>query len=177
MLETNEDNDVRHNLGRDLDSLGDCRFKLGCKEEAEVNFREAIQHQSLVVKKAPQHYPWLCQHYQRLGRLLRDADRPKDAIAVAKDWRAQMPEDAGTLFNVAREFALSVPVFGRVRGQPAPTVAADQQACIDEAINALRQAFEKGFRTRDALRTDSAFEAIRDQPEFKRLAQQAKGSD
>jgi hypothetical protein len=164
-----DDAEVRHNLGRDLDTLGFCRHKLNKSKEAESAFREAITHQSVALQKSPQHFPWLCQHYQRLGSVLRDLNRPADAMAVALEWKQTKPDDAMTLFHVARELALCVPVFAKGATAPTSTETSEGKRCADLALELLQGAGKRGLDLRQQLQNDPNFDSIRDRDEFKKL--------
>jgi tetratricopeptide (TPR) repeat protein len=89
--------------------------------------------------------------------------QPAKATKALRESRSATRNDPQLLVSIAREFVYCSCLAG-----------ADREDCQREAMATLRQAIKQGYKNRQALENDAAFEAIRKMPEFQELLPKEK---
>jgi serine/threonine-protein kinase len=132
--------------------------------EAEKNFRESLATRQ---KRADADPDDVALKKDLMITLARAGDH-KQAAKIAEEIR-RLPEDGGSLVEVAGCYALCVLAVSRVKQEHNSETDVLRKDYADQAIRALQQAVTQGYRNVVNLKTEPDLDAIREQPEFKAL--------
>jgi serine/threonine-protein kinase len=164
--------EYRNGLAGSWDGLGLALRQLGRLDEARAAHRRAVAHMQAALERAPrvsERQRTLGTYYARLASLERARGRAGEAAAVIAEFLRSSPDDAVALYNAACELALCVPVVGRGKAQLSEAERTERRHCVEHALRTLRQAVARGYKNVDHMEQDPDFEAVRSEPEFRRL--------
>ncbi len=144
-----------HNLSLPLE-------RQGRLDEVHAAVLQAVEQQRRAFDAAPQDARYkrlLAHHYARLSWVELQRGQVEDAVAATDRRLALRPNEAGELYDAARDFALT-----SAKGKPEI-----RRRCADLALGLLRRAVAAGFRDARGAGEDPAFECVRSQDDFKNL--------
>jgi eukaryotic-like serine/threonine-protein kinase len=164
----------------DRDCLAKCQAttadalrRSGRLDEALAACERALAVRELLVKahpEVPDYRAGLCDTYLRLGQLRRDLEDPAGAADAWKhaslQYESNQSLDGANTFLIACCHAGLVGLAGR-RGSGVSNEEGAQWA--EKATTGLRQAVAMGYRNRDAYRTESALDPLRNRPDVRAL--------
>jgi tetratricopeptide (TPR) repeat protein/tRNA A-37 threonylcarbamoyl transferase component Bud32 len=101
-----------------------------------------------------------CMAWRCLERLYRETDRPGQAVSAALERRKTVKNDAKELFDVARSLAQSAALVKE---------AGERAKIEDQAIGTLRQVHTRKAVELRGLRTERAFDALRERQDYQEL--------
>jgi serine/threonine-protein kinase len=141
--------------------LGLAALRAGKRAEADKHFRDALA----VRRDLAQEEPWSVTHQSALMIDLARCGLLAEAVKKAEELRPRAARSTELLLQLARCYAVCA-------GQT--DVAPDQKKSRDQALAALKQASERGYRDGVTLRTDPDLEALRQEKEFRAIVDRLK---
>lgn len=163
-----DDHALASNVGGVYNNLGFLYMSLRRQREAAEQFRWAIEYQQQAVHRAPkvdQYREFLSKHYYNYGQVLRNLDRPVEAMEAALERGKLWPDDAQRLLSVAEELAL---VWRQMAARP--ELAKEADACVSYILDTLAKASDKVSLAHE-LTGNPAFSGLIERPEFTKLMQ------
>jgi eukaryotic-like serine/threonine-protein kinase len=177
VLEMPENIEVQCSFGHTLDQLAVLLWMDGQKAEALAMSQQATAHLRPAYDKSPReksasfvrYRAALSKNYTNLAIFKRKSGKPAEAAALALEQRKLWPDDAGELYNVAGELALSAAANEEASAQPTAGATTDRRVLVDQTIDVLREAVAAGFNKFDDLQTDQRFKFLAGEPAFQQL--------
>ncbi|MBV9404704.1 MAG: tetratricopeptide repeat protein [Acidobacteriaceae bacterium] len=165
-------------------NLGTAYFALGHYREAIPNFKKAAQ----INNKNVLYIANLADAYRQAGQQEEASKTYGEAVRLAYQQLQVNPQDSGTMGHLAMCYAKQgdLEKAGELIAGARAIDAADNQLMYDEAViktlggkpqealAALRQAFEKGYSVEEA-KTDSDLKTLRASPDFQKLLESFAG--
>ena len=160
-----------------LDQLAVLLWKDGQKTEALAMSQQALArlrpaYDKSSREKSPNLADFraaLSKNYTNLAVFKRKSGKPAEAAALALEQRKLWPDDAGELYKVAVELALSAAANDAASAQPTAGAPVDRRLLIQQTIEVLQQAVAAGFDKFDELQKDQRFKILADEEAFKQL--------
>jgi serine/threonine-protein kinase len=158
-----DDLDSRFQLARTLNNLGLVLGRLDRYDDAVDALQQGAVHARAALERAPDVAGYRQTVNANLGtlgeveRFYKHADR---AAAATLRRRELWPDNPAELYRVAADLA---------RAAAIPDDEDERRRYGGQALETLRQARAAGFKDRDKLRLDAAFEPLREWNEFKQL--------
>jgi tetratricopeptide (TPR) repeat protein len=146
-------------------------------DEAVATCREAIEHQRFAFTRAPEAGRFrrgLNNHYGVLARLLRHLGRPGEAAVASMERRKLWPNDPGELFGLARELAVTAALVGKGKRELTAAEKKERGDILDQAMETLRQAIDRGFQDAKSVREHPDLESLRPRADFQALLSKLK---
>jgi serine/threonine protein kinase len=172
--------DYRDELVATLNDLGMLYARQNGFADSEATLQEALKHERILFEKAPQVPVYrlnLSHTYVNLTQTALSQGKPTAAAAAALERSKLWPDDPNELYKVARDLAKCVPLVGPGKKSLTPAEEAERRQYADEAMEALRQTVEHGYRDAATLRSSPDLEPLRSRKDFQELlAGLAKGS-
>jgi serine/threonine-protein kinase len=151
-------------LARAYYDLGTVAARAGNHPAAEKNFLDSLAIRQKRAKADPDDISLKKDLMITLAR----AGEHQQAAQLAEEIR-RLPEDGGSLVEVAGCYALCVSAMSRAKEKNRPEDETLQKDYAARAVQALQQAVAQGYRNVVNLETEPDLDAIRDHPEFKAL--------
>ncbi|HEV2971260.1 MAG TPA: protein kinase [Pirellulales bacterium] len=173
--ESPETLDYQSLLGTVQDELAASLWHAGKKQEALALASDATAHLRAAFDKSPNNADYriaLSNNYEDLATFKRNSGKLLEAAALSQERRKLWPRNPTKLYDVAGELALAATAGGSGSSQPAANPSSDQRAIEQQAIEVLQEAVAAGFNKFDAMKADSRFQILAQQPAFKQLLEQ-----
>ena len=169
--------DLQCAFGHTLDQLAVFLWIDGQKAEALAMSQQALAHLRAAYdkssrEKSPHFADYraaLSNNYTNLAKFQRDSGKPAEAAALALEQRKLWPDDAGELYKVAGELALSAAANDGASAQPTAGAPVDRRQLVQQTIEVLQQAVAAGFDKFDELQKDQRFKILAGEEAFKQM--------
>jgi tetratricopeptide (TPR) repeat protein len=167
-----EDSIYRHILGMSHDAIGRVERQIGAPERALEAHRLAVtlfDRLSIAEPENVEYRSYLARNLLNCASLERPTCPAKataslDRARLALDQSSQ--EDPMLRYDLAAEYARLV---GPTTASPTADSDATRQRCASHALAALQRLIAAGYRDRQRIESDPAFDGIRGHPEFQSL--------
>jgi tetratricopeptide (TPR) repeat protein len=162
----------RSMLGTTLDKQAVCLWLLKRPQEAIETSKHAVKVLKSAFDAATQVVQYrlnLSDGYFNRAKFLRDSGQPTEAAAITAERKNLWPKNGRELYRTAAEFALTAQLM---RGDPLQfplTEPDDRKKYVAQAVQSLNDAIANGWDDLEAIRNDSQFAAIRQDPAFQKL--------
>ncbi len=166
----------RSMLGTALDKQSVVLWLLDRRDEAIHSAAQATAQLLQALNEAPRVVQYrlnLSDNYFNRAKFERESGSPSEAVALAMERKKLWPGDAGELYKVARELALSAQAVGRGK-QLSAREQQQRETYIDEAVQVLKDAVAAGPIDLDAVRKEPQLEMLHGHPEFEKLLKTAE---
>ena len=111
-----------------------------------------------------------------LGQYWRAVGRPADAAAAALKRRRYWPDDPQQLFAAGCDLARCVPLVGQGQDRLTADQEAERTRYADEALAALKQAVQRGFKDAKNLQKTDALAPLRGRADYQDLVKRLGGT-
>jgi serine/threonine-protein kinase len=171
--------DYQSELAHTYAMLGLLQAQGGELAAAVDSYQRAIDRQRFVVLVAPEaadNLHLLSRDFARLGEVQRKLGQRSEALRSYREARSileKLPAPAaGDLYELASVRAACGALVGK--GELTAAEQAQRQKDTDLALVAFRKAVATGFRDLDRVQKDSAWDGLRELPDFERILGQLK---
>jgi serine/threonine protein kinase len=177
VVEIPDNLDFKCAFGHTLDQLAVLLWMDDQKAEALAMSQQALAHLRAAYDKSSRekspnfadYRAGLSKNYANLAKFKRDSGKPAEATALALERRKLWPDDAGELYKVAGELALSAAANDGTSAQPTAGASIDRRLLVQQTIEVLQQAVAAGFDKFDELQKDQRFKFLAEEEAFKQL--------
>ncbi len=144
----------------------------GNLEDARQIFQQAVNQQREVLDKAPENFQYrreLLWDYRELTGVLFQLGELAEAAKWTLEWRKLVRGDPEYLYEVACDLARCIKGLGEGKITLTSEGQARVQEYAEEAMKALRQAVDNGFKNGERMKKDEVLKPLRDQGDFQEL--------
>jgi serine/threonine-protein kinase len=162
----------RRDLAATAHSTGVVLWNMGRKEEAFTRLEEASQQFREALEAAPPYLRTrraLDKHYTTLAKLQQVTRKLDEAVATLQERARLWPNNAGELFMVARDVALTAEYAGKGKANLNAEEQEQRNRCAAAAVELLHQAVAAGFKDGKRLQKDVAFNVLRSREDFQAI--------
>jgi tetratricopeptide (TPR) repeat protein len=167
-----ENLEYRSSSGASYDQAGMDLVALNRQNEAEDEYRHALENLHAAYDKAPEvtrNRRLLSEHLQHFATLLRSMSRRSEAASLILERRKLWPGNPGELYKAALELAACIPPTGPGQVEPSPTALAEHRKHSDWAMDAIREALDAGFNDVGRLQSDNELDPLRSRTDLKAI--------
>ena len=162
----------RSALANTFNNMALALFRKNLPDQAREMLQQAIQHQKQAIAGSRQSAAYrrhLATHYAALTEIELKTGRLAEAVAAAQERQRLWPGDPRVQYAVAADLAQAAGLVGKGKASLSAAEKAERTRYAGLAMAALRQAVAAGFRDRQRLEQDRAFDAVRQHPEYRKL--------